>query len=485
MISLKDYALEKLFINETETPWKHYHNGDVIDKDFYYPIHVIELLLQNEDIQTSGGILSLKDFNEEMLKNILNALNSDISETEKSALKQQFNKAYKNYNDQKNVYKTIEKAQFTGGSSSGGNAEIVVCNAFNNNMSDTEIEEYCAKYKINPKTWLKSIKTTIQILHNKNWKNSKYVAIQVDGKGFEDIDNPVMSIDDLHNIAYAYSSKKDIERLFNINVNDLYRGNAKDTWNKADILLVDKQNAIKKLNEGIKTIDTTSKDISAQYNTILVSLAKEDIIIPISLKQLGKNEPKLYSHNMGESESVEFEHFGTNAELQVPVGDMKTNLTGSLYLAMTPNKQINTRAKYSKKYLPLVQFYTRAESVRNKNGIPTAKIELNAKNTKEGQGLLNICNKLNLTSTNDAYERDDKEIFKGVKEFFGWDINNLPESVAAAKNWYKKPCFTSIIGLLNKYCDFYNKPHTPDVLNEFTLFCIGCCLGNGSYYIIK
>ena len=96
--------------------------------------------------------------------------------------------------------------------------------------------------------------------------------------------------------------------------------------------------------------------------------------------------------------------------------------------------------------------------------------------------MLNICNKLNISKTKDAYATPER-VIEGVKDYFEW--YEIPSTVAAASNWNEKPCFKCIIGLLDKYCNFYKKQRDINVLNEFTLFCIGCCLGSGSYYIIK
>ncbi len=481
------------FINENINPIfeskfsnKNFICGSNGVKDYHYSIAVIKDLLNNKDVKLVNG----KSINISMLNTDKDELENLLKQC--TSLKGSYEDFNKLFDEEKikdlgiskvsQLWNNIEKTPYSKGSTDGGNAEIVVCNSFNNNLSDDDIVEYANKYQISGDTWLESIKNTLNILSSKKWGNKNFVAAQVDGKGIDDIsDTGALSKEDIKNITISYSNKKDINKLFNINVNNLYPNQSKDAWNKADILLINKtENTFKKLKDLVNNLSSDT-DQSNEYNAILVGLAKSNDIIPISLKKVPDATAKIYSHNFGQLEGFELEHWGDTAELQLPAKELKDDLSGSIYLGMTDNKEIKTDSTFIKGDSPMVQFYTRASSKNNKNGNATAKIELTGKNSKEGSGFLNICKGLGIT-TKQSYATPDR-VKEAVKEYFNW--NELPDNVKSSSNWFNKPCFTVIIGLLDKYCEQKKLKHSKDVLNEFTLYCIGCCLGNGSYYIIK
>ena len=509
MKRLVDYIFENLEESRIDegfsSNWKHYHEGDY----YYYPKKVIDDLFQNKSIQI-GDITSSKKFKpsndvitlDMFDQNELKSIRDDLDHNQSNTSAERFNKAFKNDKIKTNrIWYFIDRAQYSKGSSDGGNAEIVVCNSFNNNLSDEEIINYANKYQISGKTWLASIKNTLNILSKKGWKNNEYVAIQVDGKGYDDIKNTgKLSKDELKKIAFAYSDKKEIAQLFNINIDKLYPKNSKDAWNKADILLVKKDyntyNLLaKKINELLK--DNNNADQSIGYNAILVELTTSGYIIPISLKKVPDSNASLYSHNLDEQEkSLAIEH--EYADIELPATELKgdnekDNKNGSLYLILNngkdqPNKVGSNKWKKGKNLVD-IQFYKRASSSNLK---PTAKIELVLKNSKGGSGYLQICSALNTTTDeiNNIMKISNKEnmeklVKEGVQTYFGWDINNLPTVVKSAKNWYMKPCFVCLIALLNKYCEHFKIKKNKEVLLQFANFAIGACEGNGSYYIIK
>lgn len=481
MISLYDYIFEAKSGNFSNKNFKSGSNGI---EDYHYAIMVLNALFNNEKIQMVNAThLTLDMFDKDKLQTVKNNASKYIGTHE------DFNNAFNPDNlskikikDIKQVWNSILKSPFSGGSTPGGNAEIVVCNIFNKgNYSDEDIVNECDKHNVNS-IWVKSIRNTINIINRKKWKHNDYFAVQVDGKS--DFKNDVFDTNDITKIIAAYSNKNEIGKHFNINVSKLYPQSSKDAWNKADILLIKKdKDVIKRFDDMLKKLseDTNKTDCSVEYNTILVSFVKSKEIIPISLKKVPDDDAKIYTHNLEDNEGIAFEDFGSGIELQIPSTKMNNDLKGSLYLGLTDDNETDTNTKYNSNVSPLVQFYTRASSVNNKNGNATAKIELKGKNSKGGSGFLNMCNYLGIT-TSEAYASED-EVKKGVEKFFNWDLKKLPNNLS--ENWYKKPCFTVLIGLLNKYCSKHNREQSIDVLYEFTLFAIGCCLGNGSYYIIK
>ena len=485
MKHLLDYIVESIQINEAQKTGnlsnRNYICGSNGVKDYHYSIAVISDLLADKQVKLING----KTINKSMFNGSLDKL------LEKT---QSMNGDYNDFNncfDETNlsnigikslsqVWNSILKLPYSKGSSDGGNAEIVVCNAFNNNFSDEEIASYASKYQINGNVWLPSIKNTLRILNNQKFTNEKYVAAQVDGKGINDIKNTgSLSKEDIKNITIAYSNKKLAGKLFGIDINKLYPNSSKDSWNKADIVLINKtENVFDKLKERLSTLEGDA-DQSIEYNETLVTMALDGDIIPISLKKVPDNSANWYSHGFKEIEHFEID--GDVAELQLPANDLKNDLNGSIYLATTDNKDIETDAKDNKSQTR-VQFFARASSKNKVNGgNATAKIELQYENSKGGSGFNNICSELGI-QTKDSYATPDR-VKEAVKEYFEW--NELPSVVAASNNWFNKPCFTVLIGLLDRYCEVNKYEHNIDVLTPFTKFAIGCCLGTGSYYIIK
>lgn len=510
MKHLQEYIFEHIvsIFEGFSSNWKHNHNGD----DYYYPKHVIDDLLN--DIPVSiGDVTSPKKFKQsnilltkEMFDiNVLKQLQNDLNDNPSSTSAEQFNKAFKDKNIKtNNIWKFVDRAKYSKGSSDGGNVEIVVCNAFNNNLSENEIINYANKYNVNIKTWLTSIQNTLKILHK--WPNNKYVAIQVDGKGFDDIKNlGKLTQDELSNIAIAYSNKADIKKIFNINVDNLYPKTSKDSWNKADILLVDKtKNTYNEFVNALNKIEgNTNIDRSIEYNKVLIDFTMLNKIIPISLKKVPDANANLYKHNLDESEkSIAIEYNNIGADIELPATNLKGNdenddKNGSLYLVLNTKgipKEIGKHKYVGKRTENLfnIQFYKRASSSNIK---PTAKIELAFKNSKGGSGYLQICHALKTTtdeinnycdvSSKDKIKNLKTIIIDGINKYFGWNENNLPDVIKSANNWYMKPCFVVLIVLLNKYCEQFKITPSPDVLLPFTNFVIGACEGTGSYYIIK
>lgn len=488
MISLYDFIFEATKTGNFSN--KNFKCGSNGIEDYHYSIAVIKDLLDNKNVLlVNGKSINISMFN---TKN-LNDLFSKVKNL--SGSYSDFNDAFniENLKDieiksQSQIWNSISKPPYSKGSTDGGNAEIVVCATFNNSYDDAQIIEMCNTYNIG-EVWVNSIKNTVKVM-NEHWNKNDYVAVQVNGNGLDILKNiGDLTIENITTIINCYSNKKKISKTFNINVSGLY-GSSKDSWNKADILLINKKNKVYNiLTDKINALQISynKTDYSTEYNGILVGLATE-YIIPISLKKTPDDSAKLYTHNLGDSENLEIE--GSVGELLLPKNKLKDDLSGSLYLFIpqdkeNENNEVKTRNTFNaSKHHSSVQFYTRASSKNKQSGNATAKIELTGKNAKGGSGFDVICKKLGIT-TSQSYATEDR-VKQGVVEYFGW--KNLPDEVSSSSNWFKKPCFTVLIGLLDKYCEFHNinsKDRNIDIITPFTMFAIGCCLGNGSYYIIK
>lgn len=498
MIRLIDYLHENL-IGICEASFQNSSsNNEWIKHNYKYANNVVNYILTNKSI-----ILG-KTNEDKKIIDLSNMSNKDIEllkslTIEKETGWKEFNSIMSKYNV---VWNKIWKTPYSGGSSGGGNAEVLVCYLFNNpNISDYELEKLCLQYNINANIWIPSIKNTIKVLNKVNkWKYPDYVALQVDGKGIEYIKETSignLSKDDAVKIATLFYNKTSINNVLgkNVDVSKLY-AKSKDEWNKADIILIKTdKNYLKEIQDKFNTNNKNPEYVGLEgFKTMCKDYTYSDIFIPISLKSTPDESAKIYTHNINiENEEQIFgvEHNGNNADVELPANKMKGQTadgdkSGSLYLCINNNSKQSTTNIYKGKKTEnsfSIQFYKRSSSSNIK---PTAKVELALKHSKGGSGLQQMCNALGVT-TRDVYASEQR-VKNGVVEYFGWDLDNLPENVKSAKNWYLKPCFSCFIGLLDLWVkkEVKNVPQDKTkLLLPFANFAIGACEGDGAYYIIK
>lgn len=500
MISLSDYSINNIFkhIFESKFTNKNYISGSNNIEDFHYSIAVINDLLNDEDIKLING----KIINVTMLK-------PDKSKKDLEAI--QGKGTYETFCDlfdetkirelgiQKlsQLWSNIEKSKYSKGSSDGGNAEILVCYLFNNpNATDEDLRKIAKEYKLTNEEWIESTKNTISVLRKERWSNNNYVALQVDGKGTEYINESNfgnLGKDNAIALTSLFYSKDDIAKHIPVlkdDIKSLY-SKRKDEWNKADILLLKTDNDYFSQIQRDFSSDTPKYVGLEGFKKMCKEYTINEIIIPISLKKTPDSSAKLFSHNIKEDEEKSMYIDGI-ADIEVPANPMpdeNDDKNGSLYLVLrsaektAKPEKIGLQQFKGKKTENMfsVQFYKRASSSNEK---PTAKVELQLKNSKGGSGFQQICNSLN-TTTSTCYATGDR-VKEAVKEYFNWTNDaDIPKTINECKNWYVKPCFTCLIGLLDIFAENNDLKHNPDILLPFVNFVIGACEGDGAYYIIK
>lgn len=173
--------------------------------------------------------------------------------------------------------------------SAGEYAEAAVAYIFNNmNGNTTVVESDNIDFEKIVKTlsdkkitadWITSSRISAEKLHDSIDNPKQYTAAHVDGKDISKISDSYIDV------AKIFKGKSGIKEVLGNQIDDdalnnLYVGSSKDTWNKADIILVDSKLNLKSELAGKHFA------IADEFNRFLNNLINKNLIIPVSLKKI-------------------------------------------------------------------------------------------------------------------------------------------------------------------------------------------------------
>lgn len=375
----------------------------------------------------------------------------------------------------------IFKGQYSGQDSQsfGQLVEALVCYIFN--KGEDSIDKWM-KNNIPDlsKTWINSCKWTVDFINRQKgvsedvWNNNNYIAYRVDGGDCGTDDVLVMDIVSL------FRGKEQMNKMLkskNINItscNDLYSG-PKDTWNKADIVLVHKvksANFFEEMNSaGVVNGET--------LNNYLIEKTIDGTIIPISLKQLSSENAHLSEVNIKQKE--------------LPIGIISEVVglrIADKYQNNTTVGTIDILCKNIDGEDVSITFRRTTEDNANNLSVepkPTKGVSRFGKAVNVMKSILNI------KRGNDyyVYAKSNNEALKELKSYFGKDkIQISPKSNYNECNplWKDRACVAGLLGMLNEYKSKITYGEDENFITQFANFCMLSAMGlnsKGAFYKIS
>lgn len=393
------------------------------------------------------------------------------SEFEKLAANDLSKISYEQFNDiaKKNTtpfrWSSIFKGVYSGHehhSNDGEYAEAAVCycfNAMNGNDQITEADEddtvvdEVLKAKNIPESWIQSSKASAKKLHNSINNSQDYVAVHVDGKDISKVP------ENATNIAKIFNGKSGIQHVLKNKIsaeelNNLYTKN-KNEWNKADIIIVKKDFDV--------TEDTKDKSFanSMMFNAYLNDLAANKVIYPVSLKKVKPNA-KLNNINFSINKKLDsVDIHDVSIVLPKTVISSETYV-GSCYLKADGKYQIDFRCAVASR-----------ESLT---------IELKMKMAKGGKGLQQLKDAMKLS--NDFYKKyrfaSEDDFLNTIKNLTGITLQPAESLQKSDPQWYIRPCFKGLVGLLSQYQKNVQQNDKQVNLVEFFTLVYNSCTGANS-----
>lgn len=367
-----------------------------------------------------------------------------------------------------NIFKGTYSGKIT--DTDGQWAESLVCYIFNN--GEFKIDEWLNYKKISNK-WIDSCKLTVNFIKSQKdpfsgemWDNKNYIMCHVDGKDY----NLNSSYDFAKDITSIFAGKSNMKKIFNINCDDLYKGQ-KDAWNKADVVLVHKIKA--------RTVIDDMKNVvvdGASINNYLIQLLKDGIVIPISLKELYKGKP-------------------------IYISSYNVNNSDNRYNYIKKVDKVRFSTKYTNKYTGNIDivcmdadnneiFLTFRSDTNGKNGL---NIEPSSKTGKYrfGKAVQVIKNLFKLNRSNEYYIFVNSIYeFMDIMESYGFkvdrnswnnDFDNIDPPVK------DRACVAGLLGILKQYKEKKYK-NGDNFAESFCNFILACSMGlysSGGFYKIS
>lgn len=245
-------------------------------------------------------------------------------------------------------------------------------------------------------------------------------------------------------------------------LNNLYT-TGKDTWNKADIILV---NMNLNMNKELKGKHFA---VSDDFNMFLNDLINRNLIIPVSLKKIA---PK------ATFEQIKFEKEGKVDESERTQTEVDKIEFVEIYLPKTVTKEKKfTGTCYLKTNTDLrIDFRHGTETRESLN------IEIKLKTARGGKALSELKRKLGLTS--DFYKKyffdTQEEWIAEVARLSGKKLN-VPDSLPASDpKWFIRPAFKGLVALLSIYQTNIQQNNKKVNLPEFFRLLYNCASGANS-----
>lgn len=362
----------------------------------------------------------------------------------------------------------IYKGGFSGkdSKSAGQLYESLVCYIFNGGKKYQDWANFVGIKNLDD-SWVNSCKLTVDFMNKQSWANQKwdnknYIACHVDGNDY-DFDS---KYEYALSVAKLFKDKKEATKLMGVNCDDLYTG-GKDTWNKADIILV-KKNCYD-IIQSIKEVVSNGESLNAELCCKLM----EGYIIPISLKKVIKKEDiHLTTANIDEAEESKGYDF-KDVDIRISTKYDNNTYVGNIDLLCTSLENESKDITFRKNTNP-------------GNGL---NVETNDKNSRGGKALANIKNALKIGKNNDYYiiKNTDEEAFEELEKY-GFDIN-----IPRRSNYDKvdppireRACVAGLLGLLEQYKIKKHPKVNKDFINDFAKFCYICSIkGTGAFFKIS
>lgn len=392
-----------------------------------------------------------------------------------------FDALLKNNSAGKISWRSIHKGTYSGknGSTDGQYAEAAVAYVFNamngksNVVPEAEGNEVLNKVvnvlkaKNIEDEWIASSKISAEKIHKSVENPKNYTAAHVDGKDISDIPAHIKKI------AMIFHGKPGIlsvlgSKIDKKAVKSLYSGQ-KDTWNKADIVLVNND----------FNIDEATKDmffsVSDQFNQFLNELINKQYIIPISLKMIKPNATlnQIIFKKEGYTEeeqqdSQEINELKTaKVDVILPVKALPTDeshkYAATCYLKTSTGLEVDFRAARADK--------------------PRLSIEIKLKTARGGKGMTELKNQLNLESNfyRDVTFDSSAAFFEELKELTGQTLTISKKVEESDPKWFLRPAFKGLIALLRIYRERIEHKTSGQVnLNNFFIMLYNCASGANS-----
>lgn len=353
--------------------------------------------------------------------------------------------------------------------------EGLVCYMFNDPKADVSAwARTHTSIEVTP-DWVESCKMTIDFmakqtgLSNEKWDRSNYVACRVDGGDF----NFDMSYSFALDITSLFKGKANMHKLLKINCNDLYSGQ-KDTWNKADIVLVHKTKG-KTLMDDIRSAGIAN---GVMLNDFLISKTKDGTIIPISLKMLSNSNAHL---EMVGFEKVEADICLVNNIEHIKVADKYQDDTyvGSVDIVCYNNDGQKVKITFRE-----------SGAGANKNNL-SIEPAIPKASSRTGKAVSVMKRMLGLKNNNSyyIYKRSDEEVIKEL-ESYGFKVKISPKSNYhdVTPLWRERCCVAGLLGMLSEYKNKLSHARDKDFATQFANFCMMCSTGlnsQGAFYKIS
>ena len=376
-------------------------------------------------------------------------LSSFLTSSKKSELKKvnnvkDFDKAFEGTDVKWNkIFKGSFSGHAAGQQSVGEGIEPVIAYIYNNGADDSFL-----KSRVGDDLWIEVAKKVANFINN-NWSSKKYIAAHVNGN---DIDN----IGDYKNISSIFKSKEAAGEILKGDkgaFKDLYL-RQKDDWNKADIVLIRKNNNI---------LSVLSKaNNSDELNSLLRKLAK-DQLIPISLKKIDPSrELRIVPEGFEDQEIIN----ASEVNVIMPVSKLEDNSNNCSVILIDNNSR-------------KIQFRRQSDSFDN------LSIEANLGTARGGKAITKVKSDLGVKG-NDWYSKPIKsarELSRFLNSNFS-SVSNPSELVTSHSTgefaWFNRTCFR---GLKATY-ELYTQKYKGDCNSFFDWIYSNSTTGTGAFYLI-
>lgn len=384
----------------------------------------------------------------------------------------EFNKLAKS-NSTKFIWGNIYKGKYSGQEhqSAGEYAESAVAyvfNVMNGNKQITEADDdkyaEITKVLMDKKItsdWIKSSRLSAEKIHKEISNPKRYIAAHVDGKDISRIPETILKV------AKIFKGKPGIREVVGSGitkeaVDGLY-STGKDTWNKADIVLVDTKLDIDKELEG------KFFKVSDEFNMFLNGLINTGKIMPISLKKI---KPK------ATLDQIKFEKEGKLDQIEKTQTEVDNIKDVDIVLPLSVNPEEKYVATCYLKTNNKLQIDFRHGTAQRES----LNIELKLKTARGGKAMAELKRMLKLESGFYKHEsfKDEKDFVNQIKKLTGIKLT-VPPKLHNADKWYIRPAFKGLVSLLKIYHTNVEKNLTPQVdLVEFFKLLYNCASGANS-----
>ena len=466
--------LEYLF--ESQLNEGHFKNEDFAKDDYKYLRPVVSDIVHK-------GKLSLGDKSVEHEIDIDDSIRQQFARYEDDVSKlskDEFDKML-SANTQHAAWTKIFKGTYSGfakGSTDGQYAEAAVAYVFNvmngkkdiMQEADDDVSEITniLQSKDIKQDWIASSKISAEKIYKSVPDPKRYTAAHVDGNDISQIPQNVKQI------AMIFHGKPGIKSVLGSKisasaVNSLY-SSQKDTWNKADIVLVDSQLDINAMLQ-----DKPQFVISDEFNEFLNNLIIGGYIIPISLKMVSPN---------AKLDQITFkqEGFGVKEQKDQHEIDSLDNATVNVIL---PTKPLATDQyhKYAASCYLKTSTGLEVDFRAAKADKPRLSIEIKLKTARGGKAMTELKNQLQLAPNfyADTQFESTKHFLDELKALTGQQPQVSDAMVQSDPSWFNRPAFKGLIALLKIYREKieHKTSGKVDVLGFFKLL-YNCASGANS-----